>query len=72
MSRAQPSRKIVVYDGSRLLGTIRETPDRRRWIATGAHDQSLGEYPVAREAADAITAEHDRESAERLRKVRTA
>lgn len=70
MSRAQPHRLITVYDGSRLLGTVRETADRQQWVAISPHGEVLGEFLDAKSAAAAVTQEHDRRSADHLRKAR--
>lgn len=62
--------QFQVFDRSTRIGWVSEQPDRRSWAARTEGGTPLGEFPTQRAAGAAVTAEHDRVSAERMRLAR--
>lgn len=71
MSRAQPRQTTQVWDRGRFLGTVCESDDRRGWLAVDRDGEVYGVFQTRQQAGRAITDEHDRRSAERLRRMRS-
>ena len=62
--------EFQVFDRTTRIGLVSERPDRRSWAATSENGSDLGVYPTQRDAGAAVTAEHDRVIAERMRLAR--
>lgn len=68
MSRS-PTDRIVIYDGSTIIGRVVETADRTGFDALDADGVVIGTFPNRAEAVKAAAAEHDRQAAERHRRT---